>query len=63
MSGTAPPEPCPICSAEPGGSKGRLVLDAQRVFAAQKRWPWAKLGPGENECPGCVQVPPGPTKQ
>jgi len=34
-----------------------LILDALQVDAARKRWQWARLGPGANDCPYCVQIP------
>jgi len=53
---SAKPDPdCPICSNSTYGIPGCLVLDALQVSAARRRWQWAILDAGVNDCP-CVQM-------
>jgi hypothetical protein len=53
------PDPnCPVCSKSSMGIRGCLVLDVLQVPAARRRWQWADLGPGANDCPGCIDLPP-----
>lgn len=44
-----------VCLCSPPGC---LILDALQVAAARRRWQWANLGPGANDCPVCKQLPP-----
>lgn len=46
-------EPCALCV-----DRRFIILDAMQVAGVQRRWQWARIGPGVSDCPACVQVPP-----
>ena len=59
---TSEREPCPVCERGPFAIKGCLVLDVLQVEGARKRWQWATLDAGANDCPVCVQIPQGDSR-
>ena len=55
----APDPGCLLCGPQSTFKiPGCLALDAMQVEAARKRWQWADLGAGANDCP-CIQHRPG----